>query len=378
MSVKKNVLIIAGETSGNNYANEFIEAFNKKKYEINFWGIGTNLGNLQNVDFIYNISQTSFVGFWEVFKNIITLKKIFNTTVQKATDSKTDFAILIDYPTFNLKLAEELHALQIPVIWFIAPQVWAWKENRIELLRNFVSELIVIFPFETKYFLQHGIKPNYFGHPLIDKIKKYKSEHILSESNIEQKKTIAYFPGSRLSEVKKHLPIFVETMKTLQGAYNHVVSATANIPIKVYQEFQKDFNFQISFDNYNILANSDCGIIKSGTSTIEAAIFNLPFCAVYKTSFVSYLIGKFFAKVEYIAMPNILANKRVVKEFIQSNFSSKNLVAEVQELLKNKKYSENMKLELNMLFSDEKTLKNNSNNKTTIEKCVEFISRKYL
>ncbi|MFZ1573338.1 MAG: lipid-A-disaccharide synthase [Candidatus Kapaibacterium sp.] len=327
----KNILIVSGEASGDIHAGDVMMYLNKLDQNIKFFGIGGKCSIENNIDLLHNISETAVVGFFEVIKKLFSLKKIFSNVIKVSKEKKPAFAILIDYPAFNLRLAKRLKKLGIPVIWYIAPQVWAWKESRVIKMKEYISDLIVIFSFEVAFFKTHNIETKYFGHPLQKKIADYKTTH--PNLKKDTKKTIAYFPGSRKNEVKKHLPILIKLINTLGDKYYHIISVSDNIEISEITKYQNVSNFNVSEDNYDLLNNSDFAIIKSGTTTIEATLFSLPFCVIYKTSKLSYLIAKLFSKIKFIAMPNILTNSYVVNEFIQSNMTVDNLKKQVSKFL---------------------------------------------
>ena len=321
--------IISGELSGDLYGAKLIEHLRQIDSNASFscWG-GENIEN-QGVDLVQTLDKLSFLGFWEVFKNITTIINNFKLLKSSIKSCKPDVMILIDYPGFNLRAAKLAKKLNIPVFWFVAPQLWAWKENRINYLKKYVNKLFVIFPFELDFFSKRHVSTFYFGHPLIDLLKP-RIEH----TKISKKPIIVLMPGSRKQEIKNMLPIMLLASQKFTD-YRFVIICAQGIESKFYEDIVCDYDVELFFDK-KILESAYCALVASGTASLELAILKIPQVVCYKLNWISYLIAKFFTKVQYISMVNILAKKNVVTELIQNNFNVLNIQNELAFILAKK------------------------------------------
>ncbi len=236
-----------------------------------------------------------------------------------------DVLILVDYPAFNLKIAQYAKKINIPVFWFIAPQVWAWKKNRIKIMRKCIDKLFVALPFELEYFSKEKIKTYYFGHPLLDIISKQNDTQKLG------KPIIVLMPGSRKQEVQIILPVMLKIISHF-SSYRFVVICAKSINRSFYENIVFNYNVELKFDK-TILPSAKAALVASGTATLELAILNIPQVVCYKLNPISYFLAKLFARIKYISLVNILANKTVVKELIQNDFTPHNLKKELNFIL---------------------------------------------
>tara|TARA_B100000902_G_C27293207_1_gene908418 strand:- start:235 stop:1311 length:1077 start_codon:yes stop_codon:yes gene_type:complete len=319
--------IISGELSGDIYGARLIKALKKidANYKFTCWGGGGM--KKAGGDLIVDLDSLAFMGFWEVIKNSRVILK--NLIFAKGHIQKTqpDAIILIDYPGFNIKIAQYAQKIGIPVFWFVAPQVWAWNKNRIKVMRRCIDKLFVILPFELSYFKQRGINTFYYGHPMMD---------VVNIPTIDSKKEsiIALMPGSRIQEIKHMLPTMLKAVKSLHG-YRCVVICASNIPISVYEQIINGDSVTLEYDK-SILKSVTAALVTSGTATLELAILKIPQIVCYKLSLVSYILARFFSSIKYISLVNILADKPVVKELIQHNFNVDNIKKELGIILQEK------------------------------------------
>ncbi len=338
----ENVLIVAGEASGDRHAARLIGAIAAYRPDVHFWGIGGELLRGEGVETLFDAAEMNVVGFVEVLKRYAFFRGVLHTIQQEARHRRPSFAILVDYPGFNLRLARSLHAAGIPVLYYIAPQVWAWKEGRVQQLRRYVRDLVVVFPFEVQFFRERGLNPHFFGHPLIDQIEMVRAAEPVTgavpygargAARPDGRRTIAYLPGSRPEEIARHMPTVCRVITMLGQEYHHVIPLATTIPRELLEAYRTAASFEIVASSHEALAGASAALVKSGTSTLDATLHGVPFAVIYKTSAVSYQIARRLIKVPYIAMTNVLAGRRVVREFIQAEISPEALAEELRRLL---------------------------------------------
>lgn len=342
----QSVLVVAGESSGDGHGAMLIRELKKLHPAISTFGIGGNALESEGADLLFHASQTNVTGFVEVVRKYGFFRHVLRTVVEEVRRRRPVFAILVDYPGFNLRLARILREEGIPVFYYIAPQVWAWKEGRVQILKDCVDALAVLFPFEVQYFAGHGISAHFFGHPLVNKLAA--SEHDRAEQVRELKGNdprplIAWLPGSRPNELRRHLPVILHTIGALGSDYRHVIARADTVDQNdLVQYLQSVVGVEVHDDSSVVLEAADAAVVKSGTSTVQAALIGTPFCVIYRTAPASYLLGRMLAKVDSLAMVNLLIGKKVVREFLQGNCTSGNLEAELRDLLENTGRKENM------------------------------------
>ncbi len=305
------------------------------------------------VNLYADLTQLALVGFFEVLKHYSEIKRLFNLILDKAIIHKPDAFILVDYPGFNLRLAKKIKALNIPVIYYISPQIWAWKKNRVYTVKKYVDKMLVLFQFEKYFYARYGVDASFVGHPLIDQVKPSQSkEKILRSQKLQEYKlTIGLLPGSRNNEVNSLLPIMLKTAEILHEKYPSIQFLVVQAPTinkaliskhitkflleheaafnkkehRSDKENSKDFNwiktyFPISIienDHYNGINACDLCIVASGTATLETAVLQKPMVVVYKTSLLTWLLAKLFVKISNIGLVNVVAGKKIVPECVQ-------------------------------------------------------------
>ncbi len=334
--------IIAGEASGDLYGSKLIdEIFSiDKKAEIRFWG-GDNMIKSGGYN-VKHIKELAFMGFYEVLKNITTILRNISFCKIDIKEFNTDKIIYIDYPGFNLKICKWAKNNGYKNFFYISPQIWAWKENRIKTIKNNIDKLFVIFPFEKEYYREkHNMEVEFYGHPLIEKIDDFNSsKDFLKKNNItKERDIITLLPGSRSQEINSMLPIFL-TLKKHYLDFEFIVAGVKNVNESVYQP-ASDLDVKVIYNQtYDLLSHSKIAIVTSGTASLECALFNVPQIVCYKTSSISYFIGKSFVNISFISLVNIILKKGIVKELIQNELTEKNLVNELSKILSDNKISD--------------------------------------
>ena len=323
--------IISGELSGDLYGSKLIHSLRQIDSNSKFscWG-GSNMHNAGG-DVIVNLDSLSYMGVWEVLKNSKTILKNLFFAKKHISQIKPDALILIDYPGFNLQIAKYAKKRGIPVFWFIAPQVWAWNARRVRKMKKYIDKLFVALPFELNFFQSNDINTYYYGHPLIDLL--HNQHHTKLHHNLG-KPIIALFPGSRLQEINKMLPPMLKATSFFHD-YRFVVMCVESINRSIYEDLVADYNIELKF-NKDILPSVVAALVTSGTASLELAIQKIPQVVCYKLHYLSYLIAKIFVRVRFISLVNILANKLLVTELIQHDFSVKNIVHSLQNVLDKK------------------------------------------
>ena len=328
--------IIAGEASGDLHGSNLIKEIKKKDSFaiIRCWG--GDLMESEGGTIVKHIKDISFMGFWEVLLNLRSILKNLSFCKKDIILFNPDTIIYIDYPGFNLRIAKWAKNCSFNNQYYISPQIWAWKENRVKILRKCIDNLYVILPFEKNYFKKtHSLNVEYVGHPLVEHILKIKKDpFFIKKNNLDQKKEIiTLMPGSREQEIKKILPIFIDVIKNFKS-YQFVIAAVPSIKSKFYLSLLKNNNVKIIYNNtYNLLTHSKAALVASGTATLETALLKIPQLVCYKTSPISYFIAKRLVKLKYISLVNLILNKEVVKELIQKNCNVKKITKELKELL---------------------------------------------
>tara|TARA_B100000989_G_scaffold87315_1_gene62882 strand:- start:419 stop:1516 length:1098 start_codon:yes stop_codon:yes gene_type:complete len=334
--------IIAGEPSGDLYGSKLIdEIFSiDKKAEIRFWG-GDNMIKSGGYN-VKHIKDLAFMGFYEVLKNITTIIRNINFCKNDIKEFNPDKIIYIDYPGFNLKICKWAKNNGYKNFFYISPQIWAWKESRIETIKKNIDKLFVIFPFEKEYYREkHNMEVEFYGHPLIEKIDDFNSsKDFLKKNNItKEKDIITLLPGSRSQEINSILPIFLTLIKHYLN-FEFIVAGVKNVNESVYQP-ALDIDVKVIYNQtYNLLSHSKIAIVTSGTASLECALFNVPQIVCYKTSSISYFIGKSFVNINFISLVNIILKKGIVKELIQNELTEKNLVNELSNILSDNRISD--------------------------------------
>ena len=329
--------IIAGEASGDLHASNLVAEIKKKDKKAEFRGCGGDLMKAQGVDLLKHYRTMAFMGFVEVAVN---LRKVLDNIAQCKKDIieyQPDALILVDYPGFNLRIADFAHEKGFKVLYYISPQVWAWKRRRVKKIKKSVDKMIVIFPFEEAFYKEYGVDVTYVGNPLLDELSKSgtpnRSIFLRRNSLGEKREIIALLPGSRTQELKRILPVMLKVVPHFPD-YQFVIGGVSSLDKSLYKKIIGNTDvFLIENQTYELLQNSSAAIVTSGTVTLETALFTVPEVVCYKATGFSYLLAKWMIKVKFISLVNLVMDKEVVKELIQSDLTEKNIVTELERLL---------------------------------------------
>lgn len=332
--------IISGEPSGDLHASNMMKelVLLDPTIEFRFWG-GDLMESVAHQKPVKHIKELAFMGFVEVAKNLRTILKNIEFCKQDILNYKPDVLILVDYPGFNLRIADWAKQQNIRVLYYISPTIWAWKENRVEIVKRACEKMFVILPFEVAVYKKHNYNADYVGHPLLDAIEQQKAdlparEKFIADNKLDNRPIIAVLPGSRKQEIERMFSIMLDVVNDFKD-YQFVIAGTTNLPKEAYQ-MALDKNLKVVFNQtYALMHNAYAGIIKSGTSTLESALFRLPQVVCYKGGTVSYSIAKMVVggRVKYISLPNLILDKPVVKELVQTDLTPKNLKIELTKIL---------------------------------------------
>ena len=329
--------IIAGEASGDLHGSNLMKALFEEdlQAEIHFWG-GTLMQNVGGT-LIKHYKELAFMGFAEVLLNLNTILKNISFCKKNIEQFNPDVIIFIDYPGFNMRIAKWAKTKKIKTYYYIAPQIWAWKENRIKAIKRDFDKLFVILPFEKDFFEnKHKFAVSFVGHPLIDAINNYKNlphSDFRIQNNLSNKPIIAILPGSRKQEISKMLTVMLSVADDFND-YQFVIAGATSQDFSFYEPFisKKNIKF-VSDKTYDLLQNAHAALVTSGTATLETALFKVPEVVCYKGNWFSYQIAKRIITLKYISLVNLIMDKEVVTELIQENCSPGNITIELNKIL---------------------------------------------
>ena len=356
--------IIAGEASGDLHGSNLIKQIKllDTAAAINCWG--GDLMQTAGANLVKHYRELAFMGFAEVVKNLPTIFKNLSFCKLDILNFKPDVLVLIDYPGFNLRIAKWAKEHNIKVVYYISPQVWAWKANRVKQMKLCIDKMLCIIPFEKEYYKANwNWEVEYVGHPLTEVINSFLVSGLSLENQVfrssffvnekrETRNVIAILPGSRKQEISKKLPIMLEVAKAFPN-YEFVVAKAPGQEDSFYEPFLKPYPnvSAISNNTYQLLAVAKAAIVTSGTATLETALFGVPEVVCYKTSNISYAIGKRLVKIKFISLVNLIMDKLIVKELIQDELTTKNLIAELDDLLNNEVRKKQLKDDYDLLWN---------------------------
>lgn len=363
--------IIAGEASGDLHASNLVAEIKKKDRKAEFRGCGGDRMKAEGVDLLKHYRTMAYMGFVEVAVN---LRKVLGNIAQVKKDIveyQPDALILVDYPGFNLRIAKFAHEKGLKVLYYISPQVWAWKRHRVHKIKASVDKMLVILPFEEEFYKNYGVDVTYVGNPLLDELAKFgtanRSIFLRRNSLGEKREIIALLPGSRKQEVKRMLPVMLKVASHFPD-YQFVVAGVSSLEKALYKKIMGTADvFFVENQTYELLQNSSAALVTSGTATLETALFSVPEVVCYKATGFSYRLAKWMIKVKFISLVNLVMDKEVVKELIQSDLREENLVKELDSLLHNGKLQR-------QLLEDYEELKDRLGNAGASEKAAAAIS----
>ncbi|MBV8207007.1 MAG: lipid-A-disaccharide synthase [Acidobacteria bacterium] len=339
------VLISAGEASGEHYGAQLAIALRarlqQRSEEAEIFGLGGNAMRAAGCETIVDANDIAVVGITEVFASLPRIRREFHRLVHEAERSRPQVAVLIDFPDFNLRLAKQLWRRGIPVVYFISPQLWAWRAGRVKQVRRYARKMLVIFPFEAEWYRQRGVEAEYVGHPLFDERREIPDREAFARRiDLDAaKQWIALLPGSRRKEVSLNLPPILEAAALLEGSGSYefllpiAPTLTRNWLAQEIAALRKGARVHLVEDAPVALAHARAAVVASGTATVQAALAVTPFVMVYRVSPSSYVLGRWMVRVPHFAMPNLIAGRCVVPELVQRRFTAENVVSELRKLL---------------------------------------------
>jgi lipid-A-disaccharide synthase len=303
---------------------------------LDFFGVGGERMRAAGCDTVIDAKDLSVVGITEILTHLPKIWSLFHRLIAEADRRKPDVAIVIDSPAFNWRVARQMHRRGVPVVYYVCPQFWAWRQGRVRLLRKYVTKALVIFPFEEKFYRERGVDATFVGHPLGDLPRPeidraaYAAQHRLHPA----KQWITIMPGSRVKEVGMNLPEILNAAARLGSGYEFLLPVAQTVAHSFLQTLiGQRAEIHLIDEALPAMAHSRAGIIASGTATVEAAIIGLPFVMVYRVSPLTYALGRPSVKVPYFAMVNLIAGEEVVPELIQDKFTAENVVSELQKII---------------------------------------------
>jgi len=330
--------IIAGEQSGDLHGSNLIRELIAADREAEIFCWGGDLMESAGATLLMHYSKTAFMGFMVILKNLKIISRNLSLCKQHITDFSPDAVILIDYPGFNLRIAEYAKASGLKVFYYISPKFWAWNEKRVEKVRKYIDRMYIIFPFEVEFYRKHGIDVEYRGNPLVDETEKRISEmpdraELLKILELDHRPVIGLLAGSRRHEVESILPQMVKVIRYFPQ-YQFVLAGVNNLPDELYLKILKREPVKLVKDKTSEILNiSDAALVASGTATLEAALFNVPQVVCYKGDFLSMLIAWMLVKVKYISLVNLIMDSELIKELLGYSLNKRKLIKAFKEII---------------------------------------------
>jgi len=330
------ILISAGEASGEMYGAQLINALQQHDASLQFFGVGGERMRAAGCDTVVDAKDLAVVGITEILSHLPKIYSLFHKLIAVADKRRPDLAIVIDSPAFNWRVARQMHKRSVPVVYYVCPQFWAWRQGRVRLLRKYITKALVIFPFEEEFYRSRGVDATFVGHPLVElpyptiTRDQYAGENGL----ISSKSWITLMPGSRMKEVRMNLATILEAAAKLGMNYEFLLPVAPTLsPDWLEKLMGSNPTIRLVPEALPALAHSRAGIIASGTATVEAALMGTPFVMVYRVSQLTYALGRPRVKVPHFAMVNLIAGREVVPELVQKDFTAEKVVEEVKKIL---------------------------------------------
>ena len=348
---KKSVMIIAGEASGDIHGSRLVRAMKEKNSALFFSGIGGRDLRKEGVKTLVNSEELSVVGITEVFSKLIVILKAISMVKKSLKSMRPDLLILIDFPDFNLRIAGAAKKLNIPVLYYISPQIWAWRQGRVNKIGKLVDHMAVILPFEKQFYKKHNIPVTFVGHPLLDNSRIF--DKSLNKTT-DNESVMGLLPGSRDGEIARHLPVMLEAARLIseqKKKIKFIVSVASSAKKKyiehIIKKYKKTIDLDIVTDTVDKIFKQ-CGLVvaASGTVTLEAAISVTPMIIIYKVSPISYWLGKIMIKINNIGLVNLIAGREIVPELVQNKASPENIADKALAILNDSQGLEKLRNEL--------------------------------
>jgi lipid-A-disaccharide synthase len=346
------LLISSGEPSGDLYAGELVRALRERVPDLRGFGLGGDRLASQGIALVAHVRELAVVGLLEVVRHLPRLRAIFAELLAEADRSRPDLAVLVDYPDFNLRLARALAHRGIPVVYYVSPQVWAWRRGRIRTIAETAARMLVIFPFEEELYRAAGVPVSFVGHPLVDLVEPAANPAaFLSECGLDPTRpTIAVLPGSRRKEVAHNLPALAAAARLLAARrpeLQFVLALAPTLDSALVEPYLPGSPLRlVRGRTHEVVSAATLALVASGTATVETALLGTPMVVVYRISPLSYALGRPFVSVPHYAMVNLIAGRRVVPELIQADFTAERVAAETEMLLSDAERSGRMRADL--------------------------------
>ncbi len=340
--------IIAGEASGDLHGSNLIRALREKDPEAQIRAWGGDLMESAGAEIIKYYRDLAFMGFVEVVKHLGTILSNIRFCKQDILNFRPDVVIFIDYPGFNLRIAGWAKEQGFRTVYYISPQVWAWKEGRVRQIKRDVDRMLVILPFEQDFYTKWRYDVTYVGHPLVEVVRREKEQ--VSLNNVSEKPVIVLLPGSRKQEIRTKLPEMLKMIKYFPD-HQFVIAQAPAMPYEVYQELTGSQPVMVlPGQTYNLLRQAKAALVTSGTATLETALFGVPQIVCYRGNPVSYWLARKLIKVKYISLVNLIMDKQVVRELIQDELNETNLRNELERILFDEEYRARLKSDYDQLW----------------------------
>jgi len=333
--------VVAGEASGDIHAAEVLAELARLDSDLSSFGIGGDRLAAAGMVILHHAREMGIVGLFNVLRHVPMFRRVFRELIERIRLEKPDAILLVDYPDFNLRVAREVRKLGIPVIYYISPQVWAWRKRRVRTIARVVDHMMVIFPFEEPFYREHGVPVTYVGHPLVEQLEEAIREPRAPAADGILR--VALMPGSRSMEVESLLPPMIDGVRILRRDrdVDAFVIRASTIPFAALQRLIDSSGLSIRIvesDGREALAGADVSVSSSGTATLEAAVLGVPVVVVYKLSPATYLLAKLLVKLPYFSLVNIVAGKYVVPELLQDAVKGEAIARAVKELVEPDRY----------------------------------------
>ncbi len=344
--------IIAGEASGDLHSSNLMRELRVLDENANFRCWGGDLMEEQGAVLVKHYRDLAFMGFKDVIANLNTIRKNLELCKQDLLEYKPDILILVDYPGFNLRIAEFAKKNKIRTVYYISPQVWAWKKSRVKKIRKYIDQMLVILPFEKGFYHKLNYEVSFVGHPLLDVINNREAsqkEEFIKHNQLSNKPIIAVLPGSRKQEISRMIKIMLSVVPQYNNLQFVIAGAPGIDPEYYHSILGKSEVKLIHAQTYQLLDHAEAAVVTSGTATLETALFNVPEVICYKGDPISVFIARQLIKIKYISLVNLIMDKEVVKELIQNDFNTKSLSLELDKIVNNEAYRNNMKKQFGKL-----------------------------
>lgn len=349
------ILIVAGEASGDLHGSAVVRSLKAIAPAVEVAGIGGDRMKAEGMELLHHIRDLSFMGFLEVVRNLGTIRRLEKKLALALQVRRPDVVVLIDYPGFNLRFARAAKSRGIPVLYYISPQVWAWHKGRVKTMRGLVDRMEVVFPFEVEIYRKAGIDVEFVGHPLVERIsvRCTREDFFRRHGLAPERRLLALLPGSRRQEIERIFPVMLSASAALQRGRDlqTAIGVAPNLGREILAPQMPTGTKATLVENgtYELMAYADAAIVTSGTATLEAGWFGTPMAVVYRTSALTFLIGRLLVDVPYIGLVNIVAGRKIVPEFVQGAMTPQALEREVGRMLDDEEYASSIRRDLSVI-----------------------------